>query len=234
MQSCFCRNIWQSITESRICCVTYLLTLFELPSLKDLLSSSDYANPSVWHPGWIFCPPLSLFNNSNENNYKTGNWIAALTRRFSFGEKGWWTQHSSVWPEKYRKPRTEILKLNTKHLKQKSENINRNRTFQMRTAQLVGWTLDSLLIGYSLVQLEGEGSPLKISKDSGTIFRNILRSVGANRKHCTAFLFFKISETDKSWSMAQSFCLYRSEKNPSFVADLKPPTTVPSDRNKCV
>ena len=107
-----------------------------------------------------------------------------MTRRFSFGEKGWWTQHSSVWPEKYRKPRTEILKLNTKHLKQKSE--NRNRTFQMRTAQLVGWTLDSLLIGYSLVQLEGEGSPLKISKDSGTIFRNILRSVGANRKHCTA------------------------------------------------
>ena len=143
MQSFFCRNIWQSITESRICCVTYLLTLFELPSLKDLLSSSDYANPSVWHPGWIFCPPLSLFNNSNEKNYKTGNWIAALTRRFSFGEKGWWTQHSSVWPEKYRKPRTEILKLNTKHLKQKSENINRNRTFQMRTAQLVGWTLDT-------------------------------------------------------------------------------------------
>ena len=144
MQSCFCRNIWQSITESRICCVTYLLTLFELPSLKDLLSSSDYANPSVWHPGWIFCPPLSLFNNSNEKNYKTGNWIAALTRRFSFGEKGWWTQHSSVWPEKYRKPRTEILKLNTKHLKQKSE--NRNRTFQMRTAQLVGWTVSWLAI----------------------------------------------------------------------------------------
>ena len=121
--------------------------------------------------------------------------------------------------------KTGILKLSTKHLKQKSENRNRNRTFQMRTAQLVGWTLDT---GQSPDWLFTRA--VRRGRESSENFQRFWdnfqkystfswnRSIGNN-----AFLFFKISETYKSQSLAQSLWFYRSEKNPSFVADLIPP-----------